>query len=102
MYFVYILQSRKDRGYYIGYTSDLDKRIKEHNAGRTRSLKHRLPMELIYTEEFKRKADAKAREQQLKSWKGGEPFQALIGGSRAPLPAGQKAFGGGSPRLRRD
>jgi putative endonuclease len=94
MYFVYILRSQKDHGYYIGYTADLEKRMKEHNAGKTRSLKRRLPVELVYTEEFQRKADAKAREQQIKSWKGGEPFQALVGGSRA--------FGGVPPRLRRD
>ncbi|MCK9244949.1 MAG: GIY-YIG nuclease family protein, partial [Candidatus Marinimicrobia bacterium] len=35
MYFVYILQSQKDQGFYIGFTSNLEKRIKEHNAGKT-------------------------------------------------------------------
>ena len=92
MYFVYILQSKKDRGYYIGYTADLKKRVKEHNSGKTRSLRHRLPMDLIYLEEFESKWDAKARECQIKSWKGGESFKRLIGGSvppEAPHTAGQ-------------
>ena len=40
MFFVYILQSEKDGGFYIGYTSDLDKRLQQHNAGKTRLLKH--------------------------------------------------------------
>jgi putative endonuclease len=81
MYYVYVLQSRKDSRYYIGYTADLDKRLKEHNSGKTRSLRHRLPMDLIYTEEYDIKKEAKAREQQLKSWKGGEAFRTLIKGS---------------------
>jgi len=41
MFFVYILQSEKDGGFYIGYISDLNKRIRQHNAGKTRLLKHR-------------------------------------------------------------
>ena len=81
MYFVYILQSRRDNGYYIGYTSYLEKRLEEHNSGKTRSLRHRLPLDLVYTEEFESKRDAKARERQIKMWKGGEPFKRLIGGS---------------------
>ena len=32
MYYVYILQSRRDNGYYIGYTADLKQRLKEHNS----------------------------------------------------------------------
>ncbi|MGC9363771.1 MAG: GIY-YIG nuclease family protein, partial [Fidelibacterota bacterium] len=43
MYYVYILQSEKDGGFYIGYTTDLIRRIQQHNAGKTRSLKHRRP-----------------------------------------------------------
>ena len=96
MYFVYILQSRRDNGYYIGYTADLKQRLKEHNSGKTRSLRHRLPLDLIYAEEFDSKRDAKVREGQIKSWRGGEAFKRLIGGPRrsrlrrvfAPLPAG--------------
>ena len=81
MYFVYVLQSRKDNGYYIGYTADLEQRLKEHNSRKTRSLRHRLPLDLIYLEEFESKRDAKARECQIKSWKGGESFKRLIEGS---------------------
>ena len=87
MYYVYVLQSLKDHGYYIGYTTDMQNRLKQHNSGKTRSLKHRLPMQLIYWEEFEVKAKAKAREQQMKSWKSGEAFTKLLSSS---------------PRLRRD
>lgn len=81
-YVVYILQSTKDDDYYIGYSSDLDARLKQHNSGSTRSLKHRLPMKLIYFEEYDEKSVAKAREKQIKSYKGGEAFLKLIGSPR--------------------
>lgn len=81
MYFVYKLQSKVDDGYYIGFTANLDKRIKEHNLGKTKSLKHRLPFELIYSEEFEKKKNAKAREAQLKSWRGGDALKNLLRGS---------------------
>ena len=83
VYYVYILQSRRDNGYYIGYTADLKQRLKEHNSGKTRSLRHRLPLDLIYVEEFDSKRDAKVREGQIKSWRGGEAFKRLIGGVSA-------------------
>ncbi len=73
MYFVYVLQSRKDSSYYIGYTANLVKRIKEHNSGKTRSLRHRLPVDLIYYEEFENKRKTKDRENQIKSWECGNP-----------------------------
>ncbi|TFB10417.1 hypothetical protein E3V55_05930 [Candidatus Marinimicrobia bacterium MT.SAG.3] len=51
----------------MGYASDLNKRIREHNSGKTKSLKHRLPLELLYSDEYESKRDAKARDVQLKS-----------------------------------
>ncbi|MEE9466086.1 MAG: GIY-YIG nuclease family protein, partial [Candidatus Neomarinimicrobiota bacterium] len=80
-YFVYILQSESDSGYYIGFTSSLERRIWEHNSGKTRSLKHRRPLRLVYFEEYSSKSEAKAREQQIKSWKGGAAFRQLLDAS---------------------
>jgi len=40
-YFVYVLISLKDKKFYIGYTSDLKRRIFQHNEGKTDSLKNR-------------------------------------------------------------
>ena len=51
-YFVYILTSLKDSKRYIGMTSDLNRRLNEHNSGKVKSTKNRRPLELIYTEEF--------------------------------------------------
>jgi putative endonuclease len=67
MYFVYVIQSEKDGSTYIGYTEDLVRRIKEHNQGKTKSIKHKIPYKLIHTEEFDSKTEARKRELKLKS-----------------------------------
>lgn len=43
-YFVYILKSEKDKKLYTGYTNDLKKRLKDHNAGVVTSTKYRIPL----------------------------------------------------------
>lgn len=55
---------------YTGYTKDLRKRLKEHNAGRSEYTKHRGPYELIYYEASLNEGDAKAREKYLKTGRG--------------------------------
>ncbi|NWG01919.1 MAG: GIY-YIG nuclease family protein [Syntrophaceae bacterium] len=39
MYYVYVIQSKRDRHFYTGFTRDLKARIIEHNAGRVPSTK---------------------------------------------------------------
>ncbi len=80
MYYVYILQSKKDGKYYIGYTSDLEARIDYHNAGKQRSTKHRIPFVLVYSEEYKTKFEALKREREIKGYKGGNSFRKLLQG----------------------
>jgi len=66
-YYVYILQSLKNKSLYIGYTTDLKKRFKEHNNGRNLATKPFLPYKLIFYEALPNKKDAKNRELYLKS-----------------------------------
>ena len=66
MYNLYILQSLKDLGYYIGITDNVDKRIKEHNWGKTKSIKNRIPFVLKYSEKYNTKTEAIKREILLK------------------------------------
>ena len=66
-YYVYILWSYKDKGLYIGYTTELKNRLTEHAAGRVTATKLRIPLKLIHYEYFLNRADAKAREEFLKS-----------------------------------
>ena len=78
MYYVYVLQSLKDNGYYIGVTKNLDRRIKEHNSGKTKSLKARRPLRLIYYEKYDTLREARHREALLKRYKRGRAFKELI------------------------
>ena len=70
MYFyIYILQSGKDKMFYIGYTNDLRERLKMHNDGNVQSTKNRRPLKLIYFEGCLNQQDATHREKYLKtSW----------------------------------
>ena len=65
-YYTYILLSQKDNKRYIGYTSDLRRRIKEHNDGLNKSTKNRRPFKLVYYEACLSEKDAKSREKYLK------------------------------------
>ena len=67
MYYTYVLLSQKDNKYYIGYTSDLKKRFKDHSDGKVTSTAVRLPLKLIYYEACLNEFDAKKREHYFKS-----------------------------------
>ena len=66
MYYVYIIQSKFDKSFYIGATNDLKRRIGEHNSGKSRFTSSKKPWSLVYLEGFVSKADALAREKKLK------------------------------------
>ena len=66
MNWVYILEC-SDGSYYTGWTNDLDKRIKTHNKGKgAKYTRARLPVKLIYFEEFEDKIEAMRRERNIK------------------------------------
>ena len=44
MYEVYVLQSIKDKRTYIGYTNNFERRLSEHNSGKSKSTKYRAPL----------------------------------------------------------
>lgn len=66
MYHVYILKSCKKDRYYIGCTSDIDKRFLQHNKGKTKSTRAYIPWKLIYKEAYSDKSMAYKREWHLK------------------------------------
>jgi len=69
-YYVYLLESKLDNSWYIGYTNDLYRRIEEHNSGKSYYTKRKIPWEMIYYEVSFNKYDAIAREKYLKSGMG--------------------------------
>lgn len=72
MYTVYVLQSLKDGGLYIGFSNNLERRLLEHNSGNTKSNKSRVPFKVIYQESSSGRVNARKREQYLKSGCGRE------------------------------
>ena len=77
-FYVYILQSRKDNGFYIGYTKDLKNRLTLHSKGMVYSTRNRRPVKLIHYEYFINQDDAKAREKYLKSGYGRMNFKEML------------------------
>ncbi|GIL24208.1 MAG: hypothetical protein BroJett042_27210 [Bacteroidota bacterium] len=71
MYYVYVLSSSIRNKIYIGFTSDLETRLRSHNELGTKgwTIKFR-PWTLVYHETFSTKAEAMKREKELKSAKG--------------------------------
>lgn len=69
-HYVYVLRSAKDFGFYVGYTSQLSRRISEHRLGKVTSTRSRRPLSMVYYEACKAWQDARAREQYLKSGMG--------------------------------
>ncbi len=77
-YFVYVLESEIDGRLYKGQTTDISKRINEHNAGQTKSTKGYRPWKLVYSEKFETIKEAVLREKYLKSGIGREYLKALL------------------------
>ena len=66
MNYTYILKC-KDNTLYTGWTNNLEKRLEAHNAGRcAKYTKARLPVELVYYEQFETKEEAMRREYAIK------------------------------------
>lgn len=86
MAWMYILECI-DGSYYTGSTKDLERRLNEHQEGKgARFTTRRLPVKLIYSEEYEHVADAFYREKQIQGWRR-DKKEALINGSPELLPA---------------
>ena len=78
MPYLYILQNRIGK-YYTGITTiNPENRLKRHNEGDVYSTKFGRPWRLIHAENHKTLTEAREREKQIKSWKGGNAFKKLI------------------------
>ena len=70
MFYVYLLHSARDNGFYIGFSTDLKRRLSEHRRGVSFATKSRGPWKLIYYEAYTEREDAEGREKFLKSGAG--------------------------------
>ncbi|MDP3999783.1 MAG: GIY-YIG nuclease family protein, partial [bacterium] len=66
MFFVYVLRSKQNNSFYVGFAENLKDRLEKHSKGLVQSTKRYMPMELIYFEGYKSKKDALIREARLK------------------------------------
>lgn len=83
--YMYILKCA-DESYYTGSTKNLIKRVRQHqNGGGANHTKSRLPLELIYYEEFNRISKAFYREKQIQKWSR-KKKEALINNRTEDLP----------------
>ncbi len=69
-YYIYVLQSLKDKKFYTGYTKNLKLRFELHQKGEVNSTKDRRPLKLIYSEACLNQQDATHREKYLKTFYG--------------------------------
>ena len=67
MYYIYALQSKKEKRFYISYTDDLKKRLALDNNRKVLAKKKRLPVKLVYYEACLNKQEKTHRERYLKT-----------------------------------
>jgi putative endonuclease len=77
-YIVYILRSSRDGKLYVGMTTDVQRRLLEHNHGKNPSTRHRRPLVLLRTEVFATRAEAAKRERFLKSGPGHKFLKTIL------------------------
>ena len=64
---MYVLKSELHFRFYVGLCSDIDRRLKEHNNGKTKSTKFWKPWSVFLIEEYPNRTEARQREKYLKS-----------------------------------
>ena len=67
--YVYILKSLKTQEYYIGCSSDLERRLQDHNKGKVFATRYKVLYELVFSQEFYNNTLARKMEMKLKKWK---------------------------------
>lgn len=89
--FMYILECA-DGSYYVGSTTDINRRLLEHQNGEgANHTKKRLPVKLLYYEEYEHVSLAFYREKQVQGWSRAKK-EALINGNFNDLPELSKAY----------
>ncbi len=83
MYFVYVLRNHHGR-LYVGYTTDLERRVQQHQLGEGGWTRVYGPWELVHYESFDDRAAAMHRERSLKSGQGRAWLREQLNGRAGP------------------
>ena len=78
MYFVYAIKSITKNYIYVGMSNNLERRLKEHNNGESKSTKAYKPFVLIFSEQLETRETARKKEKFLKSGIGKEYLKTLF------------------------
>lgn len=78
MYTVYVLKSLSTKKSYVGMTDNLERRLNEHNQGKSMFTKKFIPWEVIYKEDFEERFQARNREKYFKSGAGRNFLKSLF------------------------
>jgi putative endonuclease len=78
VFYVYVLRSESDSGFYIGFSTNLRARLRQHQNGESFATSHRGPWKLIYYEAYKERQEAEGREKFLKSGAGRRFLRAQL------------------------
>jgi len=78
VFYVYVLRSESDSGFYIGFSTNLRARLRQHQDGGSFATSHRGPWKLIYYEAYTEREDAEGREKFLKSGAGRRFLRAQL------------------------
>ncbi len=90
MYYVYIIQSKSNKTFYTGMTSDIDRRMAEHNGhhGGTRTTLNLCDYELVFCQIVDSRIEARWLEKYLKSGTGREVRGEIIASVGHPSSVG--------------
>ena len=78
MYYAYVIKSLFNDYYYKGHCRDLQTRLSQHNAGKTTSIKNKIPFKLVYFEVFETLEEAVKREKYFKTAAGRKYLKGVI------------------------
>jgi putative endonuclease len=78
MYYVYAIKSGSKNYIYVGMTNNLERRLKQHNSGESKTTKAFRPFTLLFSETLATRAEARKREKYLKSGIGKEFLKTLL------------------------
>jgi len=67
LFYIYILRSQRLQRYYAGSAENVEKRLQEHNAGKSTSTRAGIPWELIHTQYFTTRSEAVQHERKIKA-----------------------------------
>ncbi len=78
MFCVYVLYSERLDRYYVGRTKNIERRLIDHNAGRSTYTRRGRPWKIVYKEEFEAKTEAIDRELEIKGKKSRRYIEKLV------------------------